>query len=420
MDEVTVKVALNGLNLQQRKILYYRTTGDKSEVIRRKVGLEKSAYFPALRAVRIKIEGDLTGINIDDKSTFWQHLQELTGNPPDFDFVYTPPPLESPRPVRFEDMVEAPPAPPPTQPQQQRTWLDRHRSAIIGVSVLLIAVLFVWFVAIPFLFREDNGQEEVAGVATQAVSMAVNTLTPPAENTAVEDSPLRETMSALGATQTSFAMAVIASSATPEASPTPVDTPTITPAPTSSNTPTITSTPTSSSTPTVTPVVLFADDFTNGISDQWEELFGEPDWVNGAMTFSDNVTIVVGDESWTNYKVSFDASEMWCRSGFESAGIVIGLRAQDYHNMMAVSILDKGNCGAAWLFVKNGIYELIANSGSAPPGNHIEVSVFDGLYSLRNGKQVREDAYVSGKVVLLVDPGIIIDNFVVTQLSSPP
>ncbi len=199
--------------------------------------------------------------------------------------------------------------------------------------------------------------------------------------------------------------------------PLPTDTvaPTETPFPT--DTPPPSDTPTPSPEPTAPP--LFFDDFTNGKSDLWQSLYGNPLLVNSTLTF-DAVTLMVLGEQWTDIEVSFDLSTIQCQQHVGSRGVTVGLRYQNPNNMVALRIANQDDCAATWFLVQDGKWNKLPNSSfPLPPKDNNGVRRFvlnvqGNTYNSPFGIPVVIENFPTGGVALFADPGVTIDNFKVS------
>ena len=178
-----------------------------------------------------------------------------------------------------------------------------------------------------------------------------------------------------------------------------------------------TSTPLPSDTPT--PAPLFEDTFTGGMSKSWKVEYGNPIPVNDALTFDQTTLISVGENDWKNYVVTFEVSKMYCQYAVEDRKVIIVVRYQDANNMVA---LRWSKCGGIWSTVENGKGKGVTNTDfTLPPPfaggvYHPEVTANGNQFTLTSGPYFVNDKHPSGKVAIIADAGVIIDNVVVTAL----
>jgi hypothetical protein len=179
---------------------------------------------------------------------------------------------------------EAPPAPPPIErqinisPQEPRTNPTFSTTGFL-VGLLIISACVI--VALLGIIIRLNGNHP-ASIPPTDTQAAFSALVP---TTAVPTiAPTR------GFVQLPTLVVIPPS---PTATWTPPNTPV----------PTATSVPTTTSIPTATPVILFQDDFDNGLSPQWNVLGGEYSIINDMVTTNEDVGLRVGDSSWGDYKV---------------------------------------------------------------------------------------------------------------------
>jgi len=205
---------------------------------------------------------------------------------------------------------------------------------------------------------------------------------------------------------------------TPTSTLTPTNEPTSTQTPT--NEPTETSIPTLTWTPVPTQVVLFQEDFSSGLSPQMSLLSGNVSIVNGELSSAeDGTTIMIGDNSWTNYSVKFLGMPSSCWSSWGKN--YIGLHAKDRNNMIA--LLWQG-CEVEWYIVKNGKWNKVVNSWEDRPTqgnimNDITIDVYDGNYIVNiNGDyiyQIYDTTYNSGGIIFILEKGTKIDDIKVVN-----
>jgi len=217
---------------------------------------------------------------------------------------------------------------------------------------------------------------------------------------------------------------IFTQTSSPTSTETPIpSTPTVTFTPT--ETPTITNTPLPTETPTPAIEPLFFDDFTDGKSDMWQTIYGEPIIVNNALSFQATTLMVIDANDWTDYEVSFDVSNMQCQGGVGSRGVTIGQRYQNANNMVALRIFHWGDyCDASWYLIKDGDWNKIPNASfPLPPKDsngvrHFILSVEGNTYNSPFGVPLVIEDYQTGGVALLANKNVTIDNFRVIPLDS--
>lgn len=103
--------------------------------------------------------------------------------------------------------------------------------------------------------------------------------------------------------------------------------------------------------------LLFQDDFNSGLSPLWQLISGNPFIVNDKLTADRDTWFMVGENTWENYSVEFeaDASDCWFSGSYNT----IGIRVQDMNNMIAFRWAD---CESKWYIVDNGNWNEIPNS----------------------------------------------------------
>ena len=179
--------------------------------------------------------------------------------------------------------------------------------------------------------------------------------------------------------------------------------------------------PTPTLQPSNTPaqITLFEDNFDFGRSQLWQVLSGNPIVVNEQLTSNDESWLIIGDSSWTNYEVSFDA--ILRNSCSSSNALLLGLRiqGQSVDNMFALQI---GVCNSKWYFVEDGVWSQVPNSDFNTPGTgpfRIKIRILNDQLSLFVD-EVRissffDGKYVNGPVALGLKSTTIVDNFFVKQ-----
>jgi hypothetical protein len=173
--------------------------------------------------------------------------------------------------------------------------------------------------------------------------------------------------------------------------------------------------------------ILFSDDFSNGMSEVWKHpVYGDVPFIEGeerALKFKSKTKIVIGDSTWTNYEVSFDVSNVSCQGGVRSSTTTVGLHYQDSGDMIAFRWLHwENSCQPVWLQGKEDQWKILAERMfEIPPKDtsgrrHLVVSVQGDDYSTSFGGLISVPDVPPGKVVLIADEGVLIDNFQIRQL----
>jgi DNA-binding CsgD family transcriptional regulator len=212
-----------------------------------------------------------------------------------------------------------------------------------------------------------------------------------------------------------------------------ISTPTISLSPTNSqtltNTPTIepTQTATVTITPIPSPVVLFSDDFENGLSPFWVLLSGKVYVTNGQLTADAPAWLAVGDPTWKNIKIEYNAylsPNADCYSDAFPGGqytVMLGFRFQDPDNMFA---LKSGQCGFMWFVVHDGKWDRAAGQAGPGPGENnwskitviVEGNKYTAYENDNKSTSFVDTTYQNGKVALRINRDTLIDNFVVSAL----
>ncbi len=195
--------------------------------------------------------------------------------------------------------------------------------------------------------------------------------------------------------------------------PTDTQTPTITPTPTDTLTPLPTNTPIPSPTPIPLP---FEDNFDAGPSSAWTVEFGNPFSVNGRLATDVDTLLTIGNATWRNYEITFDAWPHTYR-----LPDYIGVRMQEIDNLLS---LKWGINESNWFFVADGEWQAIpgANTGGYlgdhPIGLRIVVRDNEFVFYIRDERMssfVRNE-YPTGYIGLFISPGSNIDNFKIVEL----
>lgn len=171
----------------------------------------------------------------------------------------------------------------------------------------------------------------------------------------------------------------------PTEAPPPTETPepTVTPGPTDTpapptETPTLTPVP-----PTVTPTAdprLFFDDFEAGVKPDWG-MSGNFATVNGRLVVEKSLEGHVGDETWTNYGITFN--DLAFKNDWE-----LRFRMQDKDNYMVIKFWDDYSAWRKWEWYKvvNGQEQKIPGTyvytGYGQGGNLVRIEVEGSTYRL--------------------------------------
>lgn len=181
--------------------------------------------------------------------------------------------------------------------------------------------------------------------------------------------------------------------------------------------------------PTVPPpVVLFADDFKNGLSSEWQ--WDRNLWKvkNQQVTNAGCGMISVGSKDWNQYTLSFDFQLPANTDG--SVQVLFGI--QDEENYWATALLTQEQYGAVGLLKRNkgsvtwppGIPSQVNDVFQANESNHFELEVQDTVMQVHVNDQTVYDVDLgedlSGPVGLRACPGSLswIDNLQVVALSN--
>jgi len=264
----------------------------------------------------------------------------------------------------------------------------------IGLGVLGIIV----FATILVLSTGNNRRGE--SIPTTAVALVQPTRT-------VQPLPLTGT-----STSEPTATLTLSPTASLTPQPTPTNTftaqPTNTPLPTNTTGPTSTSTetPTETSTPSPTPGFEFFDDFEAGMKPEWTLISGDPQFVNGMLTTSTSVRMIVGEESWSNYVVELEAHDPECL--WEWGWSRVGIYAKDEENLLAFSW---SGCDRKLFLFVNGVWIDVPNTHVGATGGagfliiRIKAEGSNFSFYVNNKKIISyyNDDYKNGKVYLEID-----------------
>jgi hypothetical protein len=198
-----------------------------------------------------------------------------------------------------------------------------------------------------------------------------------------------------------------------------------------SPTPTFTLMPTSTTTPTQTSpppnTVLFEDDFNNNLSKEWQYEAGSYSTTQDGWLIASRPTwLLVGDPSWKNIQIEFDAITprgSSCNTNPNEPDI-LGVRVQDLDNMAAFKW---NSCNYWWFVVDGGRWYLPADltimGGTNPNGSFKMVITVQGDELAAYQDNVHKDKSIAhfdkvqaGRIALMLDSTTKIDNFRVTSL----
>jgi hypothetical protein len=190
----------------------------------------------------------------------------------------------------------------------------------------------------------------------------------------------------------------------------PVDTPTVKP----TDIPTLAPTPA----PTISPV-LFKDDFDEGLLPEWNVLLGESLYVNGKLTTDSDLIMFTGDETWTDYSVTFEGHCSYGES-VNGSGCYIGVRVLDTNNFIGYLFW---RYEGVWFTVVDGIVEKVTGSSYRSVyynPNHYRITVEGNVFSVYingnlKGTVINTD-YPSGGIGIKLRTKTSIDNLVITRL----
>ncbi len=201
-------------------------------------------------------------------------------------------------------------------------------------------------------------------------------------------------------------------SPTPEpTSTTPPSTSTQSPTPTSTFIPTNTFTPTITKTLIPTPVILFEDNFDNGLASDWVIKSGTYSITDGKLGVlgSEPLQISIGDQTWKNYKVSFKTYNWWCSS--TDTNFSLGIRGSSWtHKLLFAQVF---SFYYGWAAQDGQNYSEITDTRMNPcylKSNLIEVNtsgnkiIFDQTSFIVSG-------YDQGGVYLWMKSNMLIDDF---------
>ena len=407
------KVSLDGLlalKPEEIKLVYLRCLGNTMEYSAKKSGFSPATAYKKLKEdvypmLGVEGWGDIKADLCKPLRKMVSSVEELENWPEGFREKIEALRESPAQPV--ESQTDKKPTidskqPQPIPSEQQGSGIDRGRRPpwiLIAVSLLVLCVLCIfgmftiWQTFNPFQFFQTT---PTSPAPTEIPTLQLTNTQP----------------------------VVFTHTSSPTLTDTPIPpTPTVTITPT--ETPTITNTPLPTETPTPAVEPLFFDDFTDGKSDMWQTIYGEPIIVDNALTFQANTLMVIDASDWTDYEVSFDVSNIQCQGGVSSRGVTIGQRYQNANNMMALRIFHWGDyCDAQWYLIKDGDWDKLPNASfPVPPKDsngvrHFILSVEGNTYNSPFGVPLVIEDFQTGGVALLANKGVIIDNFKVIPLDT--
>lgn len=221
--------------------------------------------------------------------------------------------------------------------------------------------------------------------------------------------------------------------------PSQIPPPTYTPYPTHTQFPTITQAPTISLTaspvkPTQVPstntppptatqdaTILFEDDFNDGLDQQWSIESGNPIVVNGALTSDETTWLIIGDSSWTDYVIDFEADAAGCWFGHAEKQNVLAIRMANLNNFVSYVWQD---CESYWYVRVDGEWNQVPHTEAAPRYEMVQFHITangDEFVAEKGDERLSsffESRFDQGYVGLRIGEGTIIDNFKITSLSE--
>lgn len=158
--------------------------------------------------------------------------------------------------------------------------------------------------------------------------------------------------------------------------------------------------------------------FDQGLPNGMELVYGDIDFVNGELVAHDFSLLAIGDDTWENYQIEYDARKHTYCFGLENNGI--SAHAIGPEDMIMWSW---NYCESGW-FKFTGRWELIAfdDRNLANPGTvvNIRLAAEGGNFSVYvnsiKHSTYFDDKYLQGKAYLYVSDSSVIDNVRVSQL----
>lgn len=199
--------------------------------------------------------------------------------------------------------------------------------------------------------------------------------------------------------------------------PTDTSIPAFTATPTQTSIPeTPTSTPTKAVTPK--PPALFETSFESGLPAGMEMVYGDIDFVNEELVAHDFTLLAIGEDTWQNYQVEYDARKHTYCFGLENNGISAHTIGPE--NMIMWSW---NYCESGW-FKFTGKWETISfdDRNLANPGTVINIRLvaeggnFTVYVNSIEHSSYFDEKYLQGKAYLYVSDSSVIDNVRVSEL----
>ncbi len=154
------------------------------------------------------------------------------------------------------------------------------------------------------------------------------------------------------------------------------------------------------STPIPEDQTRFEEDFEDAnLSAPFKLIDGDPIYVNGLMSSNNGpVTITIGEDTWRNYEVAVSMRDVFGGGGRN----IIGVRAQDSNNMVAVT----WHCCGGWFwYMENGTLNDIPQAGWGGGGS-VKVTVNEDSMFL-SGNTIPINDYTSGPIYFTLGNGVL-------------
>ena len=172
-------------------------------------------------------------------------------------------------------------------------------------------------------------------------------------------------------------------------------------------------------------MVLVDENFNNGLSDQWQILYGEPILSNGKLTASSDLWLAIGDPAWRNVQIDMQILlEIGGSTAAEAPAQIIP-RFTDRNNFISFRANQCCNVNAAWLELKNGTeWSLVEGTlGPGIPGyewQHLTIKVEGDKYTALINNRIHSytvnNKYPFGALCLWLGKAISIDDLKVVAL----
>lgn len=168
-------------------------------------------------------------------------------------------------------------------------------------------------------------------------------------------------------------------------------------------------------------VILFEDDFNDGLDQNWTVESGNPVVVNNTLTADETTWLTIGETSWSNYQIEFetDANRCWIRS--DSSNNFIAVRMIDLDNLIA--FVWEG-CESQWYIREGGEWNFVPHTDgdSDQQMMRLRITVNEDEF-VANKNDARLSAFFDarfsqGYIGLRIGPGTIVDNFRVTRIEE--